>query len=85
MSLQDPDLRRPVSRGDVRTLVLPSGGTIEVPLPKSKRREITINPASRGLAEAATGSSILPVVFGIVAGAVIGGAIVWAIYRNRAA
>jgi len=85
MSLQDPDLSRAPTRGDVRTLVLPSGGTVEIPMPKSKQKGITINPPSRGLADfAGGGSSVMPVVIGVVAGAIIGGAIVWALTRHRA-
>lgn len=83
MSLQDPDLQRPVSKGDVRTLVLPSGGTIEIPLPRSKRTGLTINPPSRGLSDFAHGSSMMPIVVGVLVGAVIGGAIVWAIHSAR--
>jgi hypothetical protein len=85
MSLQDPDLQRPVTKGDVRTLVLPSGGTVEIPMPKSKQKGIIINPPSRGLADfAGGGSSMMPVVIGVLVGAAIGGAIVWAITRHRA-
>jgi hypothetical protein len=82
-SLQDPDLQRPVSKGDTRVLVLPSGGTVEIPMPKSKSRAITINPPSRGLSDFAHGSSMMPIVVGVLVGAVIGGAIVWAIHSAR--
>ena len=84
MSLQDPDLQRPVTKGDVRVLVLPSGGTVEIPMPKSKSKGITINPPSRGIAGFAEGgSSLMPVVIGVVVGAAIGGAIVWMMVRHR--
>ena len=82
MSLQDPDLQRPVTSGDVRVLVLPSGGTVEIPMPKSKSRSITIKPPSRGLSDFAHGSSAMPVVIGVVVGAIVGGAIVWAIHKH---
>ena len=81
MSLQDPDLQRPVTQGDVRVLVLPSGGTVEIPMPRSKTRAITIKPPSRGLSDFAHGSSVMPVVLGVVVGAIIGGAIVWAVTK----
>lgn len=84
MSLQDPDLQRPVTHGDVRVLVLPSGGTIEIPMPKSKSKGIVIKPPSRGLSDFAHGSSAMPIILGVVAGAIIGGAIVWAIHRHSA-
>jgi hypothetical protein len=73
-----------VTKGDVRTLVLPSGGTVEIPMPKSKQKGIVINPPSQGLADFAGGSSIMPVVIGVVVGAVVGGAIVWALTRRAA-
>jgi hypothetical protein len=83
MSLQDPDLKRPVTQGDVRTLVLPSGGTIEIPLPNSKSRKIAINPPSPMLRGPEGGSIILPVIIGIAIGAAVGGAVVyWALNRQ---
>jgi hypothetical protein len=79
--MQDPDLARPPTHGDVRVLVLPSGGTVEIPMPKSKSRSIVIKPPSTLLGSAA-GPSIAPVVIGVVVGLVVGGAVVWALSRR---
>jgi hypothetical protein len=80
--MNDPDLQRPPTSGDVRVLVLPSGGTIEIPMPRSKSRSIAIKPPSRGLSDFAHGSSVMPIVIGVLVGAAIGGAVVWYVARR---
>lgn len=82
MSLHDPDLQRPVTSGDIRVLVLPSGGTVEIPMPKSKSRAITIKPAA-SVFRGADGGSITPVVLGVVVGLAIGGGVVWWLLRSK--
>jgi hypothetical protein len=80
--MNDPDLQRPPTHGDVRVLVLPSGGTVEIPMPRSKSRTIAIKPPSRGLSDFAHGSSAMPIVIGVLVGAAIGGAVVWYVARR---
>jgi len=80
--MNDPDLQRPPTHGDVRVLVLPSGGTVEIPLPRSKSRAIAIKPPSRGLSGLAHGSSVAPIVIGVLVGAVIGGVVVWYVAKR---
>lgn len=76
MSLQDPDLQRPATQGDVRVLVLPSGGTVEIPMPKSKSRAIAIKPPSAAF-RGSLGPSAMPIVIGVIVGLAVGGAAVW--------
>ena len=60
---------------NVRTLVLPHGGTVDIPLPGSKAR-FSMNPPSV-LAES-DGTSRLPTVLvGIAIGIAVGAAAVW--------
>lgn len=74
--MKDPDLQRPPTEGDIRVLVLPSGGTVEIPMPKSKSRAISIKPPSAAF-RGSLGPSITPVVIGVVVGLAIGGATMW--------
>lgn len=60
--------------GQVRTLRLPHGGTVQIPLPGSKAR-FAINPSSV-LADG--GPSRLPsILLGVAVGFAVGAAVVW--------
>jgi hypothetical protein len=81
--MRDPDLQRPPTSGDVRVLVLPSGGTVEIPMPKSKSRAITIKPPASAFRGSAGGSITMPVILGVAVGVAVGGAIVWLVLRHK--
>ena len=67
-------------RGNTRTLYLPNGGTMEIPLPGSDAR-FAVNPPS-ALAFADGGSRLPTLMVGVLLGAVAGAAAtVW--YLNR--
>jgi hypothetical protein len=56
--------------GNMRTLVLPSGGTIDIPLPGSKS-SIVMRPSSM-LHDADGGSNIPLLIAGVVIGVAVG-------------
>ncbi len=66
----------------MRVLVLPSGGTVEIPMPNSKRKGIAIRPPSPML-RGAMGTSYTPVVIGLLVGVAIGGGVVWWLSRRQ--
>lgn len=71
----------PVPRGDVRTLVLPNGGTIDIPLLPGGRRRFEIKRPS--VLHGPGGSRVPIIVASVVIGVVIGvGAAAW-YYRSR--
>lgn len=64
------------SDGHVRTLILPSGGTMDIPLPGTNIQRFAIRPGNT-LSDA-THSPKLSLVIGLVLGAAIGvGVTVW--------
>lgn len=73
--MRDPDLRRPPTNGHTRTLVLPSGGTLEIPMPTSKSTKIVVKPP-KGLGESIH-ESRAPLFVGVLVGVAIGGGLVW--------
>lgn len=78
--MRDPDLRRAPTGGSTRSLVLPSGGTLEIPMPATKQTHITVKPP-RGLGEAMHESK-WPLVLGVAVGIAIGvGATYWLLRR----
>ena len=63
-----------MSDGQTRTLYLPHGGTVEIPLPGSKAR-FAIKPSS---VLADSGGSRLPtILLGLAVGFAMGAAVVW--------
>lgn len=79
--MRDPDLTRPPTSGHFRSLVLPSGGSLEIPLPSSKQTRITVKPP-KGLGESVHESK-LPLFIGVACGLAIGiGVTIWVLRRH---
>jgi hypothetical protein len=65
----------------MRDLVLPSGGTLQIPLPSAKSGRITVKPP-KGLGESVHESK-LPLIIGVAVGVAIGvGATYWILRRH---
>jgi hypothetical protein len=79
--MRDPDLTRAPTSGHFRSLELPSGGSLEIPLPSSKQTRITVKPP-KGLGESVHESK-LPLIIGVAVGVAIGvGATYWILRRR---
>ncbi|MBV8722253.1 MAG: hypothetical protein JO277_08895 [Candidatus Eremiobacteraeota bacterium] len=68
------------SDGNVRTLVLPDGGTVDIPLPDSRSRFVV---KSGGILSEAPGRTFPTLLVGVVLGVAVGiGATAW-YFRSR--
>lgn len=80
--MNDPDLRRPPTDSDVRTLVLPGGGSIQIPMPGSKAAPSIRRASSFADADSCPhlgATVIVSVVVGVAIGATV---TAWVLHRR---
>lgn len=80
MATEQQLTEHPAPRGDVRTLILPNGGTLDIPLPGGRARFAIRQPS---MLHGDGGSRVPIVAVSVVLGVAIGvGAAAW-YYRSR--